>query len=954
MVTFRQLSFAGGELAPALHARVDLVKYQTGVRTLRNGMVLRHGGMTARPGTEFVCPLRNEGAVPRLWPFVFSTVDTYLLVFEPTILRIVRRVGGKSGLVTFSPVTITGITQGNPATVTAPDHGFANGDEVWITGVEGMSQVNNRSYLVADATANTFTLKDTTTGLYVSSASWDAYAAGGTAAKVFVLPTPYLAADLPSLRFVQSGDVLTITHPNYAPRNLTRSGHTSWTLDAIKFEPAIPRPTNGQATAGGSGTKKFHYRVTAVDSRTREESLPCLSAQSWSITGATQAKPVVLTIGSHTLEIGDEVYITGVVGMVELNDKAFTVGAISGTTISLYDDLGQPIDGTTFGAYVSGGLVRQTFIRLTSAAEPTPSAPHQIVVNAVPQAQEYNVYKEENGAYGFLGVAKALSPANPVYKDIGATPDTLQTHPQFRNPFDRSDRWPRSSTYYGSRQAFGGSKSEPETIRLSRVGQYANFSIRSPIQDDDSITFTPDGRQVNEVLHMLDLGVLAIFTRGAEIVAQGDQSGVITPSRINAKIHSYYGCADLQPLLVGRRALFVQARQSIVLDWGYDFEADGYRAVDLTAFAGHLVDGFTLRDWAYQQTPHSIIWVARNDGVLLGLTYIREHSLLAWHRHDTDGAFEALATVPEGEEEGLYFAVRRQVSGVPRRYLERLVLPKVTPQAEYVGLDAAVTYRGTNVNSALTLTISGGTNWTPDEVLTVTASASLFTSRDVGKTLRITGPDGSTVRLAVETYVSATQVSGRPNKTIPAALRNAATSSWGLMVRMVEGLLHLEGKEVAALGDGHVAASPKNPSFTSPVVVGQGKATFTEPYEILHVGLPYLVDIETLDIDLPQGESLSGRAKAIGQVHVFVEKTQGLWAGPKAPADGAPATDGLEEYPPRSTETYDLPPQLLSGVITIPLRGEWNSHGRVFLRRIDPVPFSILAVSPEGLVPLRG
>ena len=44
-----------------------------------------------------------------------------------------------------------------------------------------------------------------------------------------------------------------------------------------------------------------------------------------------------------------------------------------------------------------------------------------------------------------------------------------------------------------------------------------------------------------------------------------------------------------------------------------------------------------VMEMAYQQEPDSILWIVRDDGVLLGVTYLREQQVLAWHRHDTDG-----------------------------------------------------------------------------------------------------------------------------------------------------------------------------------------------------------------------------------------------------------------------------------------------------------------------------
>tara|TARA_Y100000310_G_scaffold321795_2_gene379944 strand:- start:2553 stop:5069 length:2517 start_codon:yes stop_codon:yes gene_type:complete len=63
-----------------------------------------------------------------------------------------------STLTLDSPVTITGISEADPGVVTATSHGFSDGDEVAIVRVSGMTEVNGNNYLVADKTTNTLAL----------------------------------------------------------------------------------------------------------------------------------------------------------------------------------------------------------------------------------------------------------------------------------------------------------------------------------------------------------------------------------------------------------------------------------------------------------------------------------------------------------------------------------------------------------------------------------------------------------------------------------------------------------------------------------------------------------------------------------------------------------------------------------------------------------------------------
>ena len=56
---------------------------------------------------------------------------------------------------------------------------------------------------------------------------------GGSA---YEISTPYLEAELSELHFAQSADVMYICHSSHAPRKLSRTGHTSWTLTTPTFQ----------------------------------------------------------------------------------------------------------------------------------------------------------------------------------------------------------------------------------------------------------------------------------------------------------------------------------------------------------------------------------------------------------------------------------------------------------------------------------------------------------------------------------------------------------------------------------------------------------------------------------------------------------------------------------------------------------------------------------------------
>jgi len=223
-------NFTGGELSPRLDGRTDLTKYTSGCATLENLVVYPHGSAARRPGSTFLAEVANSANKTRLIPFEFSTTQTYMLEFSNLKMRVYK----DSGAVLEGDKTISGITQANPAVVTATSHGYSNGDEVVITGVAGMTEVNGKRFLVADKTTNTFELQDKD-GVDINSSSFTAYSSGGISNKVFELATPYTTAQLFDIKFAQSADVMYITHPLHEVEKLSRTGHTAWTLTDVDF-----------------------------------------------------------------------------------------------------------------------------------------------------------------------------------------------------------------------------------------------------------------------------------------------------------------------------------------------------------------------------------------------------------------------------------------------------------------------------------------------------------------------------------------------------------------------------------------------------------------------------------------------------------------------------------------------------------------------------------------------
>src|SRR5215831_5037522 len=140
-----QTSFAAGELAPSIFARTDLAAYKAGLALCRNFFVDYRSGVSTRTGTEFIIQALKSATPVRVIPFQFSVSSTYVLEFGDHYIRFVTN--GASVL--EAPFNITNITSSNPGVVMAAGHNFNSGDWVFVSGVQGMTQINNRFYQVS-------------------------------------------------------------------------------------------------------------------------------------------------------------------------------------------------------------------------------------------------------------------------------------------------------------------------------------------------------------------------------------------------------------------------------------------------------------------------------------------------------------------------------------------------------------------------------------------------------------------------------------------------------------------------------------------------------------------------------------------------------------------------------------------------------------------------------------
>jgi hypothetical protein len=812
--------------------------------------------------------------------------------------------------------------------VTATAHNFSDGDDVYVTGIVGMTQLNGRTMRVANKATNTFELNDYD-GNNIDTSAYTAYGSAGTAEAVYEIVSPYTTAQLFDLKFVQSADVMTITHASHEPAELTRTGHAAWTLTDITFAPAQTFPTGVSVGANTTGSETERYVVTAVNEDNAEESLIGTAAGT-AITAITAANPPVVTAASHALNDLDEIEISGVVGMTEVNNLRFKVANKATNTFELQNLSRVDIDGSAYTAYSSGGTVFPCYDIITNGHT---TKDNTITWTAVTGAISYNVYHEKDGIFGFIGRSEIDS-----FTDDNIEADLEDTPPKFKNPFVASDAEPSTVGYYGQRRVFANSNTYKQRLWLTQTANHSNMGVSSPTKDDDAITVTIASLQANEIRHIVQLGDLIVLTSGGEWVASG-VDGVVSPSTFKIKPQTYYGSTQLPPITAGDIVLFMQPGWTI-RDMAYKFETDSYNGNDISILARHIFDDYSFIDWAYAPAPHSILWATRSDGTIAALTYVREQEVFAWSRHITDGDFKSVAAVRETDDDYMYTVVQRKIGTRTRQYIERLYDRDSTATSVQdsffvdsgLRLDTPITITGYTNASPVVITaaahgLSDGDTVDIDGILVVDATV------DQGKSLstEVKGIGYTVANKTTNTFelqLNAVDVDGTAFSVYHSAgkVRRATTT--------IGGLWHLEGESVVGLANGYV---------TGALTVANGSVTLPNAASRVQIGLNYTSTIKTLRLDNSNPlDTVQARNKKLTRLTLRLENTMGLWHGPDL--------DHMREAKFGLPALYGQELSMITGDKHVTLSPSWNKNGQIYLQQRDPLPMTVLSFIPDVVV----
>lgn len=496
--------------------------------------------------------------------------------------------------------------------------------------------------------------------------------------------TPYAHTDLAKLKFTQSADVMYLVHPDYAPRKITRTSHTAWTITEVDLLRGPMAEDNTTATTLLANGRTGSVTITASASTFTSSDvgrLVRLHEGFAKITNFSSATSVTATVQENAD------------GRTELMPSytATTISAHEGDPSATgleHNDRYQD----TAGAFVSQGFKVGMKVAVSGFTDSNNNEASAIIVKVTDDTL-------------LLAPSSDLTDEN-AGDSVTISGNLTASTDWALGAFSTVTGFPAAVAFYEQRLVFASTTQQPQTLFFSVGGSFEDFA--AGVDADDALTYTLGSNQVNIIRYLQAGRVLLVGTSGGEFVVTSSEDAPLSPTNAVVKRQATYGSADIQPVQVANVTLFVQRAKRKLRELVFDLNTDSYQAPDMTILAEHITET-GIKEMSLQQEPDNVVWCVLESGKFVGMTYRREENVIAWHEHLIGGAFasdafghvESVATIPgDLNEDDTYLVVKRTIGGATKRYIEYFSSFDFGSDVEDAFfVDSGLSYSGSSVTS---------------------------------------------------------------------------------------------------------------------------------------------------------------------------------------------------------------------------------------------------------------
>ena len=671
------------------------------------------GAAVKRSGTRFVYAAAGSGV---LIPFEFNATDAHVLLFTETEMRVFTN----GGIQLETALSISAATQANPVAITTSTHGYSTGDQVYIDSIVGMTELNGRLFTITVTGSTTFTLDGE------DGTGYAEYGSAGTASRVFVLTTPYAAADLGSVAWRQINDVTYLVHPDYPPQKLQRNDDDDWTIAEVDFDVPPFRAENTDeddlivasvSTAGDlvSGSVSLlstggHFASGHVGGYVKLAERYESNHREWQST---------LSVGVLEVSVGSYIWYEGQVYVIlSFNGNTTGCGSLpptheSGTRSDVkwtlqwvHSGFGYIQIDTVTDAYNATGTViadapvatGEVFYTITSISNATPpvvtlSASHDyqtgdsVWIQGVTGAADvfngayypitdtggatFSLTNESASGTGSGGTAIRVKTGDSTSHYVAAE-NTWRDHDLWAfSAFSEENGYPRAITFFEDRLWPMGTTKDPTGAWGSKTGEYEDFKVLN--RDDSALMVTL--ATGNPIEWATELSALVAGTAGEEFASPRDGSPLAADTVHTIRRKSGYGSRrGVQPVAIEDTILMVPRGGLELRELVFNIDSGDLSAANLAILAEHLTRG-KIQSMAFQSHPSRVLWVVLEDGSLRAMTYERAEQVIGWWRvtiGGTDVLAKSVAVIPDstGTRDDVWLLVSRTVNGSSVVYVE--------------------------------------------------------------------------------------------------------------------------------------------------------------------------------------------------------------------------------------------------------------------------------------------
>lgn len=672
--SYLQTSFLGGQWSPYAQGRADQETYRTAMNKCLNGYPIAVGAWTRRQGTLFGAPTRN-GVLGVVRPFHFAQAQPYALEFTAGHMRL----WAGDALVLENQHVVGSISKANPAVVaTVNPHGLSTGDQVEFqatlltpgntTNAAAIAPLFNRQFAATVVDTTHFSIADPVTGATIDGTTINTVGWLIKVSRVVDYAVPYTATDLQNIRVVQNESVALVLCAGFAPRMVVNTGTDAAPVLAFqtvtfKDGPYLDPPTDGSTITASAASGSVTLTASAITS----------------INGG---------LGFQTTDVGRSIRLfsepaawasgtTYAAGATVKFNNAYYYSLISGNAGHQPD-----VDnGTRWG--VATTAAAWTWAVITARSSTT-------VVTATIQGAD---------PLGFLAGGALVNGTQAVSQwRLGLYTDTGSVYPT-GGTFHEGRFWLFSGLYNRLDASMANNYGTLPQTAL----QFAPTGLDGTVADDDGISAVMEGTDKNPIFWAVSTETgIVVGTQGGEwnIMASASDDP-ITPTSIQAKRKTRYGCANIEPVVAPLATLFVQRYQRHLYEYISDVYSRKFTGTNLAEKAQDtILPG--IAELAWQATPNPICWARTTDNRLVGMSYKRESpfgtqpaSFYGWHTHTLGSDRQVVSLrggpAPSGNTDSITMVTLDTVTGI---YFVEFLSPffdetNTILQADFV--DAAVT-----------------------------------------------------------------------------------------------------------------------------------------------------------------------------------------------------------------------------------------------------------------------